>query len=322
MDPGTPQPSLPDRGELHDGDRLPVWNTLPAVNPDEVLAALDTDTRNYLATVADAGGQGLNGRGVDLRRFIQASEPTFAETNRVMRVLADRRTKIARLVTNLRLLAQASASKDTQLASLVSASNSAFSAIAARDAELGAAVDRLPGTLGALNRALTATRGLAGDLKPALAALEPSAQRLAPSLLRVRPLLRQATPLVRTQLRPLVREATPLLQRLRPSVDLVNRSNPDLIRSANVLDYVANELGYNPPGAEEGYLFWLAWFMHNDASILSIEDAQGVAWRGLVVVGCSSFSAALAANPALAPLATAAVCGKTNQGPKAQGKGR
>ena len=155
-----------------------------------------------------------------------------------------------------------------------------------------------------------------GDLKPALSALEPTARQLAPSLLHVQPLLRQATPVVRTQLRPLVRETTPLLRRLRPSVDLVNRSNPDLIRSAGVLNYVANELGYNPPGAEEGYLFWLAWFMHNDASIFSVEDAQGAVWRGLVVFGCSSVSSVLAANPALAPIATSGVCPSTNKSQK------
>jgi hypothetical protein len=51
---------------------------------------------------------------------------------------------------------------------------------------------------------------------------------------------------------------------------------PHLSKAFSVLNYVVNELGYNPPGAEEGYLFWTAWFFHNADSILSIEDAQGV----------------------------------------------
>src|SRR2546421_2467851 len=75
MDPGRPDPSLPDRGRLHDGDHLPIENTRPNVNPDEVLAALDSDTRQYLAAFVDAGGEGLRGRGVDLRR---AAPPTPA----------------------------------------------------------------------------------------------------------------------------------------------------------------------------------------------------------------------------------------------------
>jgi phospholipid/cholesterol/gamma-HCH transport system substrate-binding protein len=308
LDPGTPDPSLPNRGALNDGDRLPVWNTLPAVNPDEVLASLDSDTRAYLATVANAGGEGLRGRGGDLRRMIAASEPTARQTASVMKALADRRQKVARLITNLRLLSHAAASKDRELAGLVDGATASFATIAQHEAKLGAAVDRLPGALGATDRALTATRDLSGDLQPALSALRPTIRGAAPALVDVRPLLRDATPLLRNQLRPLVRETTPLVHELRPSVDLLNRSQPNLDRSLDVLTYVANELGYNPPGSEEGYLFWLSWFFHNSASMLSLQDAHGAVWRGLVMVGCSSAGQVIAANPALQPIGKAAFC--------------
>jgi phospholipid/cholesterol/gamma-HCH transport system substrate-binding protein len=308
LDPGKPEPGAAHRGELQDGDKLPIWNTLPAVNPDEVLSALDTDTRNYLATVAVAGGRGLRGRGQDLRKLIRASEPTFKHTKRVMGALADRREKVARLVTNLRKLAHAAAGKDTELASLVSSSTAVFSTIAEREGDLGQAVDKLPGAVSSLDRAMTATRGLAAEAQPALEALRPTVRQLGPALVDVRPLLRDAEPVLRTKLRPLVRETIPLVRKLRPSLDLVNRADPNLIRAGDVGNYTVNELGYNPPGSEEGYLFWLPWFLHNAASVVSIEDAHGVAWRGLVVVGCSSLGQVLAANPALAPLATAPVC--------------
>jgi phospholipid/cholesterol/gamma-HCH transport system substrate-binding protein len=308
MDPGTPDPSLPDRGALKDGETLPVWNTLANVNPDEVLASLDADTRAYLATVANAGGQGLRGRGADLRRVIAASEPTFAHTRSVMKALADRRQKVARLVTNLRLLSHAAASKDRELAGLVSGATASFGAIAQRDGDLGAALDRLPGALGATDRALTATRDLSTELQPALTALRPTVRGLGPALVDVRPLLRDATPLLRDRLRPLVREATPLVRQLRPSLDLLNRSSPDLQTATDVLTHVANELGYNPPGTEEGYLFWLSWFFHNSASMLSVQDAHGVAWRGLIMVGCSTAGQVLAANPALQPIGKSTFC--------------
>ena len=320
LDPGSPDPSAPKRGELGDGDKIPIWNTLPNVNPDEVLAALDTDTRNYLAVVAGAGGQGLKGRGRDLRALIQASEPTLDHTRRVMGALADRREKVARLVTNLRLLARAAASKDRELASLVSASSAVFSTIAAREQQLGVAVERLPGTVNALDRALVATRDLAGDAQPALEALLPTAQGIAPALVQVRPLLRTAEPVLRDDLRPLVREATPLVRKLRPSVDFVNRSYRDLDQVLDIANYLVNELAYNPPGSEEGYLFWLPWFAHTGASVLSIEDAHGVAWRGLVMVGCSTVGQAISANPALAPLGNAAVCGSAAQPALPKGK--
>jgi phospholipid/cholesterol/gamma-HCH transport system substrate-binding protein len=308
MDPGTPQPGLPNRGELRDGGVLPVWNTLPNVNPDELLAALDADTRRYLQIVATAGGQGIGDRGVDLRRVLAASQPTLAQTRRVTSALADRRAKVERLVHNLRLLSESTAASDRQLVRLVDASAAVFDTIGRRDAELGAAVGRLPGALSATRGALSESRALATDLAPTARDLRPAVRQLAPALADVRPLLRDATPILRDRLRPLVREATPLLGELRPSLTGLNPATRDLVPVGDVLNYVVNELGYNPPGPEEGYLFWLAWFLHNANSILSVEDAHGSVWRGLVVVGCSSAGQAIGANPALAPLLSAPIC--------------
>jgi phospholipid/cholesterol/gamma-HCH transport system substrate-binding protein len=308
LDPGTPQPGRPDGGKLGDGDVLPVWNSLPNVNPDEVLAALDADTRRYLVTFATAGGGGLDGRGVDLRRILKASQPTLRDTRRVTRALADRRAKVKRLVGNLRVLAQATADSDRELVRLVDSSSAVFDTIGRRDAQLAASVERLPGALGATRDALREARLLAGDLGPAAAALRPAVRRLAPALFEVRPLLRDAHPILRDDLRPLVREARPLVHDLRPSVKRLNPATADLVRVGKDLNYVVNQLGYNPPGPEEGYLFWLAWFTHNANSILSIEDAHGAIWRGLVVVGCSSAGQVLNANPALAPILSAPIC--------------
>ena len=308
MDPGRPDPSLPDRGKLHDGDRLPIENTRPNVNPDQVLASLDTDTRRYLEAFVNAGGPGLDGRGADLRRVLRATQPTFAQSRRIAQAIADRRDRVKRLVSNLRVLAHAAAAKDRELASLVDASSAIFTTLGNRDADLRAALARLPGTLHATSTALAATRGLAIDAGPALQRLRPVARELTPALVKARPLLREATPVVRDRLRPLVRETTPLLALLRPSVERIESVTPPLIQVAHVLNRAVNELGYNPPGPEEGYLFWLAWYIHNGNSVLTVEDAHGVAWRGLVMFGCSSLGSVLASNPALAPLASLPLC--------------
>jgi phospholipid/cholesterol/gamma-HCH transport system substrate-binding protein len=158
---------------------------------------------------------------------------------------------------------------------------------------------------------------LADEAGPALQALRPTARVLSPALVKVRPLLRSARPILRNQLRPLVRETTPLLRDLRPSVRNLVPTTDSLIPGGRVLNYVANELGYNPPGPEEGYLFHTAWFNHNSNSILSIEDSQGVAWRGLVMVGCSSGGQILSGIPALQPILDAAKngCGSVGGGP-------
>lgn len=308
LDPGKPQRGKPDGGKLKDGDVLPVWNSLPNVNPDEVLAALDSDTRRYLVILATAGGHGTQGRGVDLRRILKASQPTLRDTRRVTQALADRRAKVKRLVGNLRVLAKATAASDTELVRLIDSSSAVFDTIGRRDSQLSASVERLPGALGATRDALREARLLADDLGPTAAALRPAVRELAPALYDVRPLLRDARPILRHDLRPLVREATPLLRDLRPSVRRLNPATRDLVRVGKDLNYVVNEMGYNPPGPEEGYLFWLAWFTHNANSILSIEDAHGAIWRGLVMVGCSSAGQVLGSNPALAPILSAPIC--------------
>ncbi len=51
LDPGTES-----AGEVEEGGRIQVANTLPDVNPDEVLASLDGDTRAYLRILLNAGG--------------------------------------------------------------------------------------------------------------------------------------------------------------------------------------------------------------------------------------------------------------------------
>ena len=318
LDPGTPDRSLPRDGRLRDGDRLSAASTAPNVNPDEVLAALDGDTRRYLSILANAGGQGLRNRGATLRKVLKASEPTLSSTARVTRALADRRAKVRRVVTNLRRLSEAAAAKDDELAALVDSSAAVLQTTGNREAELSAAVERLPGALGATRDALGEARGLADELGPTLGRLRPAARALGPALVDIRPLLRNARPIVRDDLRPLVRQATPLVRELRPSLRHLDRAAPDLIRAEKVLTYVANELGYNPPGPEEGYLFWTSWFFHNASSILSIEDAHGATWRGLVVVGCSSFGELLGLNPALEPLVDVPLC-PTPPGPRAGG---
>ena len=91
LDPGRPEPALENGGELSDGDRIGIAQTPTNVNPDEVLAQLDVDTRRYLAVFANAGGQGLKGRGADLRALLEATQPTLEQSARVTRAIADRR---------------------------------------------------------------------------------------------------------------------------------------------------------------------------------------------------------------------------------------
>jgi phospholipid/cholesterol/gamma-HCH transport system substrate-binding protein len=303
MDPGDP----PGR-RLRDGGTLSAAHTEPNVNPDEVLAALDGDTRSYLTILLNDGGRALAGRGVDLRRVLRASEPALAQTKRITAALSDRRAKLARLVHNLGLLSRTTATRTSQLARLVETADATFGALASQEGSLRDSVSLLPGTLQEAHGALDSTRGFAAQLGPALTALRPAARDLAPALLKARPLLRDGRPILANQIRPLVHDAVPVARDLPPTLSDLRGVTPDLISAFRVLNYVVNELAYNPPGPAKGYLFWTAWFFHNSNSVVSLEDAHGATWRGQLLASCSTFDAIPQIAPLLQLVAAAPTC--------------
>ncbi|MFL5891456.1 MAG: MlaD family protein, partial [Solirubrobacterales bacterium] len=61
LDPGSKQ-----AGDIADGGTVPVENTAPDVNVDEILAGLDSDTQAYLRLLLVGAGEGLKGQGKHL----------------------------------------------------------------------------------------------------------------------------------------------------------------------------------------------------------------------------------------------------------------
>ena len=72
-------PGTPDAGRLQEGGVIPVSQTLPDVNLDEILSSLDADTRDYLLLLLNDGAQGLGSqrKGRELAEAIRraASRP-------------------------------------------------------------------------------------------------------------------------------------------------------------------------------------------------------------------------------------------------------
>jgi phospholipid/cholesterol/gamma-HCH transport system substrate-binding protein len=76
--------------------------------------------------------------------------------------------------------------------------------------------------------------------------------------------------------------------RLAPTVSTLTGVMPQLTRSFQIVTYLANELAYNPDpgGRNQGFLFWLAWGLHNFNSVISVGDAHGGIGRAQVIVNC------------------------------------
>lgn len=282
LDPGTAKGGP----AVRDGYTVPVSNTQPDVNLDEILAVLDGDTRAYLQLLLDGAATGLEGNGGNLAQVFRRFEPTARDTARFTKLLAQRREYIRRSIHNFGVFTNALAARDQQLATFVDSSNQVFRRFANQDANLQRTIALLPAALRDTNAALTQAKVFADEAGPALQALRPGARAFGPSLVATRPFLRETTPIVRDQLRPFTRAATPVLRTLRPAAAQFADATPDLTTSFGVLNAFLNGLAYNPPGRAEGYLFYLAWLNHLSNNIFSAQDAHGPIRRGILVLTC------------------------------------
>jgi len=286
LDPGNRS-----AGPMREGERISVSNTLPDVNPDEVLAQLDGDTRAYLRVLLNSGAEALSGGGsADLRETFKRFEPTARDSERITRLLAQRRGNVKRVIHNFQELATELGTKDRQLAELVTTANANFEAISNQDVALRQALRRLPGTLGQTRTTLTNLQALSGQLGPALAKLRPGARALGPSLRQTRPFLRSTTPAIRDQIRPFARDVRPTVRDLRRTANDVSAVTPRLTNTFRVLNALLDTLAHNPRGSEEGFLFWLSWLNHSGATIFGQSDAHGIVRRGLVLVSCPALN--------------------------------
>jgi len=278
LDPGTG--AAPP---AHAGWTVPVENTAPDVNPDEILSVLDDDTRDYLKLLIGGAGQGLAGRSDDLRDLFRRFEPTHRDLERVNAKVAQRHRNLRRLVHSLDQLNAELAGKDDELAALVDSSSKVFSTFASEQQNLGRAVGDLPGTLQQTTDTLGKVERFARVLRPAADDLRPPVKALDRANARVKPLAEEATPIVREQIRPFVRDVRPLVRSLGAPAQNLAASTPDLTSTFTVLNHFLNLAAYNEggrqgptvAGRDEGYLFWLAWLQHNGAALFSSSDANG-----------------------------------------------
>jgi phospholipid/cholesterol/gamma-HCH transport system substrate-binding protein len=277
------EPGSNDAPVARENWTIPVQATQPDVNPDEIFATLDADTRDYLKLLISDLGRGLEGRSGDLRDVFRRFEPTHRDLARVNGAVATRRENLRRLISSLNTLNAELARKDDDLAALVDSSASVLRAFASEEGNITAAVGELPSTLRETTFAMGKVQTFAELLGPTVEKLRPAARALDPANEAVRPFAREVTPLLANDIRPFVREARPLVRDLRPASEQLSAAAPGLTRSFKKLNDFFNLLAFNPKGREgpenadrqEGYLFWLAWAQHMAIQVFSNADAHG-----------------------------------------------
>jgi phospholipid/cholesterol/gamma-HCH transport system substrate-binding protein len=289
LDPGTAS-----AGEYDEGSTVPVANTAPDVNLDEILGALDSDTQAYLKLLIVGAGKGLDGRDKDLGHVLGGLGPINRDLAKLNSEVAKRKENLARLIHNFNLLATTVGRADHDLTELVSSSNGALEAIARQDPNVQRAVSLLPGTLQQATETLTHTAQLAKVLGPAFDDLRPFARNLDELNGSTRQLAEAAAPVLENEIRPFVRAARKPVPDLRTAAEEFSAATPPLTTVASKINRLGNMAAFNPKGAEpsgtpgrdEGYLYWAGWLGHLGDSVFSVGDGNGFFRRIYFTVGC------------------------------------
>ncbi len=299
VDPGTPGSPV-----LKEDETIRINATAPDVNPDQILSALDHDTRDYLKLLINGAGKGLEGRGNDLRQVFVRLGPIHRDIAELNELVATRRKNLRRLIHNYSSTVQRLGKEDRALTDLVRNNSEVFDKLAREDTQISTAVSRLPSTLRQTERTLIRVDELGRVARPAFDALRPAIRRLPAANAQLRPLAIEIEPVLRKKIRPFVREARPALRDIRPAAENLRRASPDLRESFFEINRLLNMAAFNPGGKEgltgdqqrdvarqEGLLYYLGWVTHNTNSLFATSDANGPIRRTLQLGSCSTYRA-------------------------------
>ena len=286
VDPGTQ--SSP---EVDEGTTIPLASTKPDVHPDEFLAALDADTQQFLKLLLANGAEALDpakGRDVKLSNALRRLDPFARDIARISGALAQRRQNIERSIHNFQLLSTELGNRDQDVVNFVDSSDAALAAFAREESSIRSALQELPSTLKVTRGALKSADDLALQSGPALKKLLPGSRATGAALRALRPLFQQTAGPIQTQIRPFTRQVRSPVTHVRQISQGLGKATPGLKTGFTDLNLGLNALAHNPPGADEGFLFYVPWLNHNLQANYLLQDAYGPIRRGILLISCST----------------------------------
>ena len=224
----------PSAPELDDGDTIPVQQTATPVQLDEVLTALQSDTREDLKILLHEYGQGLQGAGArGFNRSIPYWEPAYRDSAIVSEaMLGETGHDLSGYVKNAGATAAELDRNREQLKSLVTDFHVTAAAFAREEGNLRTALDELPRTLrasmpalAALNESFPPLRALAVELRPGVQNSEETLDVSTPFVRELRGLVSEAELRgLAADLRPAVPDLAALADRSVPLYRQVRRA--------------------------------------------------------------------------------------------------
>ena len=216
----------PTAKELEDGATIPVQQTATPVQLDEVITALESDTRDDLKILLREYGKGLEGAGAQgFRNSIPYWEPAYRDQAIVADALRGETGRdLSGYVKHAGATAKALDRNREQLKALITDFHTTAGAFASEDENLRLAVAELPDTLrasmpalAALNEAFPPLRALATELRPGVQSSEETLDVAIPFVRELRGLMTE------DELRGLAADLEPTVPDL---AQLVERSLP------------------------------------------------------------------------------------------------
>jgi virulence factor Mce-like protein len=169
--------------EVDDGDTIPIQQTKTPVQLDQILTALQSDTRDDLQVLLKQYGKALDGEGGDgFNRSMPYWEPAYRSSAQVTdAMLGELEHDLSSYVRDAGLVSGALDRHREQLKALITDFHTTAGAFARADQPLRSAIAELPRTLraahpalGKLNDAFPSVRALAADLRPGVQSARPA----------------------------------------------------------------------------------------------------------------------------------------------------
>ena len=235
------QPGSPHAPELGDGDSIPINNTSAPVQFDQVLGALQSDTRKDLRGLLSELNKAYSGGGAQaINRTTRYWEPAYRGSAIVNdATLGILQHDLSGYLAGAARFAEGLDRNEVQLKSLITDLHRTAGAFAAEGDELSAALAELPRTLRAgmpaldeLNGALPSLRRFTADLRPGVRSSGEAFDAQLPLLRELRGLLSRA------ELRGLAADLRPTV----PSLAQFNDASIGMLQQVRALSSCQNEV--------------------------------------------------------------------------------
>jgi ABC-type transporter Mla subunit MlaD len=194
------QPGSPNTPKMGDGDTIPIQNTRSPVQLDQILGALQADTRHNLQILLQEYSHALQPPGsTGYDASIPYWEPAYKNTAIVNQATLGRNPgDLNGFIRDSGTVASALDASPPQLQSLITDFNRTAAAFSANQSALQQTVAELPRTLraalpalNALNASFPAVRSLAVALRPAVRSTTPMIKATQPFITQARGLVSQ-----------------------------------------------------------------------------------------------------------------------------------